>query len=113
LLSLDNLAGAVAFLIEAPGPLGRPLIVADPEPLTLSEMVAAMRRGLGRRPALFPVPPKLLETSLDALGRANDQRFATGSLVANPAALIGIGWKPEVTTAQGLERLMREERAGS
>jgi UDP-glucose 4-epimerase len=111
LLSVDNLASAIALLVQSPETLRRPLIVADPEPLTLSEMVAALRRGLGRRPAVFPVPPKLLKTGLDALGRASDQLFATGSLVAEPAALIRLGWKPEVTTAQGLERLMRNERA--
>jgi UDP-glucose 4-epimerase len=107
LLSVDNLASAITFLVESPDTLHRPLIVADPQPLTLSEMIAALRRALGRRPAVFPVPAKLLKTGLDALGRTSDQRFATGSLVADPAALIRLGWKPELTTAQGLERLMR------
>jgi UDP-glucose 4-epimerase len=107
LLSVDNLASAIALLVQGSEPLRRPLIVADPEPLTLSEMIAAMRCGLGRRAAVFPMPTKLLETGLDALGRTSDQRFATGSLVADPAALIRLGWKPELTTAQGLEQLMR------
>jgi nucleoside-diphosphate-sugar epimerase len=107
LLSVDNLASAIALLVQGPETLRRPLIIADPEPLTLSEMIAALRRGLGRRPAVFPLPAKLFEMGLDALGRTSDQRFATGSLVADPAALIGLGWKPELTTAQGLERLMR------
>jgi hypothetical protein len=70
-------------------------------------MIAALRRGLGRQPAIFPVPAKLLETGLNALGRTSDQRFATDTLVANPEALIRLGWKPELTTAQGLEQLMR------
>jgi UDP-glucose 4-epimerase len=107
LLSVDNLASAIALLVQGPETLRRPLIIADPEPLTLSEMIAALRRGLGRRPAVFPLPAKLFEMGLDALGRTSDQRFATGSLVADPAALIGLGWKPELTTAEGLERLMR------
>lgn len=107
LLSVDNLASAIALLVQGPETLRRPLIIADPEPLTLPEMIAALRRGLGRRPAVFPLPAKLFEMGLDALGRTSDQRFATGSLVADPAALIGLGWKPELTTAQGLERLMR------
>ena len=107
LLSVDNLASAIALLVQSPQNLRRPLIVADPEPLTLAEMIAAMRRGLGRRPAVFSVPAKLFDIGLDALGRSRDQRFATESLVADPAALIRLGWKPELTTAQGLERLMR------
>jgi nucleoside-diphosphate-sugar epimerase len=111
LLSVDNLASAIALLVQGPETLRRPLIIADPEPLTLPEMIAALRRGLGRRPAVFPLPAKLFEMGLDALGRTSDQRFATGSLVADPAALIGLGWKPELTTAHGLERLMRNEPA--
>ncbi len=107
LLSVDNLASAIALLVQSPETLRRPLIVADPEPLTLSEMIAALRRGLGRRPAVFPVPATLLEMSLNALGRTGDQRFATSPLVADPAALMRLGWNPEMTTAQGLERLMR------
>jgi UDP-glucose 4-epimerase len=107
LLSVDNLASAIALLVQGPETLRRPLIIADPEPLTLPEMIAALRRGLGRRPAVFPLPAKLFEMGLDALGRTSDQRFATGTLVADPAALITLGWKPELTTAQGLERLMR------
>ena len=54
LLSLDNLVAAVDTVLTAPAPLRRPLIVADPEPLTIPDMIAAMRRGLGRRPGLIP-----------------------------------------------------------
>jgi nucleoside-diphosphate-sugar epimerase len=107
LLSLDNLATAVAHILATPERLRRPLIVADPQPLTLSQMLAAMRRGLGRYPALFPLPPALLRAGLNAAGRSASWQFAAGSLVADPAALMVLGWKPEVATEQGLEQLMR------
>ena len=94
----------VSFLL--PG-LRRPLIVADPQPLTLSQMLAAMRRGLGRRPGLIPMPAPLLRLALDAAGYPDSWQFVTGSLVADPAALMGLGWAPKVTTDQGLEQLMR------
>ena len=68
LLALDNLVAAVDAVLAAPQPLARPLIVADTTPLTIPEMVTAMRRGLGRRPGLIPVPPALLETSLRVAG---------------------------------------------
>ena len=60
LLGLDNLVEAVDRVLAADAPLRRPLIVADPKPLTIGAMIAAMRRGLGRRPALFYVPRPLL-----------------------------------------------------
>src|SRR5438105_114054 len=59
LLSLENLVAAIGLLLAAPGPLRRPFIVADPGPLSVPEMIAAMRRGLGRKPGLFPVPAPL------------------------------------------------------
>jgi len=107
LLSLDNLATAVAHVLTTPERLRRPLIVADPQPLTLSQMLTAMRRGLGRRPALVPVPAALLRMALEAAGHADSWQFVTGSLVADPAALIGLGWAPKVATDDGLEQLMR------
>jgi UDP-glucose 4-epimerase len=69
LLALDNLVAAVDAVLAAPQPLRRPLIVADPEPLTIPEMIAAMRQGLGRRPGLIPVPPRLIEMALRTAGR--------------------------------------------
>ena len=50
LLGLDNLVEAVESAGGAEAPLKRPLIVADPKPLTIGAMIAAMRKGLGRRP---------------------------------------------------------------
>jgi nucleoside-diphosphate-sugar epimerase len=111
LLALDNLASAIAFALEASGPLRRPLIVADPQPLTISQMIAAMRRGLKRRPGLIPVPHALLRAALETSGQATNVPFLAGSLVADPAGLMTLGWTPELTTAQGLERLMRATAA--
>jgi UDP-glucose 4-epimerase len=107
LLALDNLAAAVDAVLVAPAPLRRPLIVADPGPLTIPEMIAAMRRGLGRRPGLVPVPPALIRAALQAGGRAEMYERLAGSLVAAPAALLRLGWTPPVATAEGLAALAR------
>ena len=107
LLSLDSLAAAVDTVLAAPGELRRPLIVADPEALTIPEMIAAVRRGLGRRPGLIPVPAALLETALRATGRMEIYQRLAGSLVADPSALRRLGWTPPVTTADALAALAR------
>lgn len=107
LLSLDNLAAAVDCVLAAPGPLQRPLITADPQPLTVAQMIAAMRRGLGRRPGLVPVPSWMLAATLRAAGRADAYERIAGPLIADPAALLRLGWVPPVATTAGLERLMR------
>ena len=98
---------AIDTVLAAPGPLRRPLIAADPAPLTIPEMIAAVRRGLGRSPGLIPVPPVLLRTALRATGRTEIYQRLAGSLVAEPGVLLRLGWKPPVTTPEGLAALAR------
>jgi nucleoside-diphosphate-sugar epimerase len=109
LLALDNLVAAVEAALNAPGPLRRPLIVADTEPLTIPDMIAAMRRGLGRRAGLIPVPPRLIEAALRAAGRDDVYQRLAGSLVADAAALRRLNWMPSVATREGLAALARME----
>jgi UDP-glucose 4-epimerase len=107
LLSLDNLVEAIVTVLDAAEPLRRPFLVADPAPVTIPDMLGAMRHGLGRRPGLLPVPARLLETALRVAGRAEDYQRLAGSLVAQPAALRQLGWSPVVETRNGLAALMR------
>ena len=107
LLALDNLVAAIDTVLAAPGRLRQPLIAADPAALTIPEMIAALRGGLGRSPGLVPVPPALLKAALHAAGRTETYQRLAGSLVAEPAALLKLGWKPPVTTAQALAALAR------
>lgn len=108
LLALDNLVEAVDTVLAAPEPLKRPFIVADPKPLTLGAIVAAMREGLGRRAALFYVPKPLLKSALRAAGQAEGYEPLFGSLVADPSALTRLNWTPPVETKDGLAALVRK-----
>ncbi|MFZ0238070.1 MAG: NAD-dependent epimerase/dehydratase family protein [Xanthobacteraceae bacterium] len=107
LLALENLSAAIEVVLKTPGPLRRPFIAADREVLTIDEMIAAMRDGLGRRPNVFAVSPALLRLLFRSIGHDNIYRRMSGSLVADPSALIGLGWAPPLNTADGLCRLMR------
>jgi hypothetical protein len=66
-----------------------------------------MRRGLGRRPNVFPLPAALLKFLLHAAGREEIYQRLSGSLVADPSALISLGWSPPLDTPTGLARLMQ------
>ena len=107
LVSLDSLVDAIDTALTAPAPQRRPLIVADPDPLTVPEMISAMRQGLGRRPGLIPVPGALLARALKAAGRAEWHERLAGSLVADASALRSLGWVPRVATRAGLAALMK------
>jgi nucleoside-diphosphate-sugar epimerase len=108
LLGLDNLVDAVDRVLTTPAPLKRPFIVADPKPLTIGEIVAALREGLGRRAGLFYVPRPMLRAVLRATGQAAGAEPLFGSLVADPAALRSLDWSPPVATQQGLASLAQQ-----
>jgi UDP-glucose 4-epimerase len=107
LLALDNLAAAIDTVLAAQAPLRRAFIAAEPQALTVAEMVAAMREGLGRRPGVFPLPAALLRGMLHASGHDDIFERAAGSLVADPTALMRLGWSPPLATRAGLAALMR------
>jgi nucleoside-diphosphate-sugar epimerase len=110
LLALENLSEAIETVLKAPGALRRPFIAADAGALTVAEMIAAMRNGLGRPRRVFPMSPVLLEFVLRLMGQGEIYRRMSGSLVADPSALIALGWTPRVTTSDGLSRLMHDDK---
>ena len=107
LLSLPNLAAAVQTVVAAPGQLRHPLIVADPAPLTVPQMITAMRRGIGRNPRLVPVPPRWLEKMFRLTGHLELYRPLGGPLVGDPARLLGLGWVPSAATRDTLADMTR------
>jgi UDP-glucose 4-epimerase len=107
LLAVENLSAAIETVLAAPGPLRRPVVAADPQPLTIAEMIAALRSGLGRPANVFPFPPALLEVVFRAAGRAEMYQRLSGSLVADAAALTSLGWAPPLATPAGLAKLMQ------
>ena len=109
LISTESLAAAVDTVLQAPGPLNRALVAADPDPQTLPEMVVGLRRGLDRSPRLLPVPPALLGLACRLTGREEAYARLAGGLVARPDGLTALGWRPAMPTPQGLARLARED----
>ena len=107
LLALENLTNAIDATLAAPGPLRRPFIVADEEPLTIAEMIAAMRHGVGRSPRTLPLPDALLRALLHALGRDEIYQRLAGSLTVDASALRTLGWTPTITSRAGMAQLMR------
>ena len=106
LVSLANLASAIAFVLREPAGAGETYVVADPEPLTIGEIVTALRRGRGKRPGLIAVPEASLRLALTAVGRGINWEQIRGGLVADPAKLMAAGWRPERDTMKALAEMM-------
>jgi nucleoside-diphosphate-sugar epimerase len=109
LLALENLSAAIETVLAAPGTLRRVFIAADPQALTIAEMIAALRRGLGRQPNVFPLPPALLEILFRAAGREEIYQRLSGSLIADATALTSLGWAPPLATPIGLAKLVQAD----
>jgi UDP-glucose 4-epimerase len=105
LLARRNLIDAIHLTLASPAAKNETYIVADPAPLTLSEIVTALRAGEGRRAGLLPVPPALIALASSALGRTEEWQRLGGMLVADPGKLIRAGWKPATDTRAGLAAL--------
>lgn len=112
LLAVENLASAILFALTPACPARQAYTVADPEPISVSDMLAAMRSGLGRGPGLLPVPETWLRRLARLAGREETFLKLAGSLVARPERLLNAGWRPRAETKAALARLAASSRAG-
>jgi nucleoside-diphosphate-sugar epimerase len=107
LVSLANLASAITFALRHDACAGETYVVADPAPLTLAEIVTALRSGIGRKPGLVAMPPALLRLVLTMLRRSANWEQINGALVADPRKLLFAGWRPDADTMDALAAMMR------
>lgn len=109
LLALDNLASAISFVLDAEAAAGETFLVADAEPISVADLAAAMREGLGRPAQLVRVPQRAVRRLMQSVGKEADWERVSGSFVVDPAKLIRLGWCPAVTTHDGIVQMMRAE----
>ena len=111
LLGLDTLCDVIAHAMTSPATSRGVFLAADPGPLSVGEMIVAMRTGLGRSGGVFSVPvaPAKLAATMAGKGRAWQQ--VAGDLVVGTRALEATGWQPQETASQGLARWIREAAA--
>lgn len=108
LVSLSNLLGAISHVLAREASRGETYVVADPHPISLAELVTAMRTGLGKAPGLIPVPPGLVRIGLAALGRRESADQVGGPLVVDPKKLLAAGWQPDLDTASAIAAMARQ-----
>jgi UDP-glucose 4-epimerase len=96
-LSIENFNSAVATVLGNPAARGETFIVSDPSPVTVADLIARYRGNLGKSAWLIPVPETLIRMSLRAIGQSVIWERIGQPLVAPPAKLLSIGWKPSST----------------
>ncbi len=95
LIFVDNLAGAIALCAEHRGAPGHRFLVHDGTVLSTPDLIRAIARALGRPARLFDVPPSLLRTALNLIGRGDAFDRLAASLELDDRAIRGtLGWQP-------------------
>jgi nucleoside-diphosphate-sugar epimerase len=112
-VGLANLGAAVAHSLASPSMASGSYLVADAEALTVSEIVAALREGLGRPRRLLPAPAGALALAAGVAGKADAYARFTGDLVVDTAKLRATGWAPKIGAREGLAEAAAGERRRS
>jgi nucleoside-diphosphate-sugar epimerase len=113
LLALDNLIAAISLALDAEQAANGTFLVADAEPISVANLVAAMREGLGRSPHLVKVPLGAVMRLMRSFGKEAEWERISGNFVIDASKLMGIGWRPGISTHDGIVRMMRAENGAA
>ena len=95
MVCVDGLCELLLRCLEHPGAVGAPLLVADPEDLTVAELATRVGTLLGRSPKLLPVPAVLLRIAGALSGRTGEVRRLTQPLQVDLTDTeVRLGWQP-------------------
>jgi UDP-glucose 4-epimerase len=108
LLGVTNFSDAIAHVLAAPAAVGGTFLAADGGAVTVGEIVAGLRAGLGKKPGLLPLALPGARRALEGLGKRDVAARLFGDLVVSIDALSATGWSPPMTTEQGLAAAMRQ-----
>ncbi|KXF75362.1 hypothetical protein ATN84_19050 [Paramesorhizobium deserti] len=110
LLDRQALCDAILHAVREPRTNSGTYLVADAAPLSVAEIIAAIRMGLGRRAGLFPLPQSWLERLAGLAGQSKRWQAVTGGLVASPLLLEATGWRPPEDTFRRIAESVHAER---
>jgi UDP-glucose 4-epimerase len=104
LVSVESLIDAIDLSLTHPGAAGETFLIADGA-LAPSQIVAALREGQGRRPALLPAPAFLLKPLLAVAGKGRAFEALQQGFEVNAAhARDVLGWRPAASLRDALVR---------
>lgn len=113
LLALENFVSAISLALLSEQAANETFLVADAEPISVADLVAAMREGLRRPPHLVKVPLGGVKRLMGSFGREAEWERISGNFVIDSSKLMGIGWRPSVATRDGIAKMMRAENGAT
>jgi UDP-glucose 4-epimerase len=113
LLALENFVSAISLTLVSEQAANETFLAADAAPISVADLVAAMREGLRRPPHLVKVPPGGVKRLMRSFGREAEWERVSGNFVIDASKLMGIGWRPQVATREGIAKMMRAENGAT
>lgn len=106
LISLTNLASAVAICATDPRAAGKTYFVSDGEDISTAELVRRLAQAMGRAPRLVPVPAWTLSMARRVPGLGGILRRLTGSLQIDSQVIRQqLDWVPPQNLDAGLAEM--------
>ncbi len=103
LVALSNLIDLITTCINHPAAANQTFLVSDGEDLSTTELLQRLSKALDKPARLLPVPQKLLETTLNLLGkRAITQRLCGNLQVDISKTRELLGWTPPISVDEAL-----------
>ncbi|MEP9396833.1 NAD-dependent epimerase/dehydratase family protein [Mesorhizobium sp. KR2-14] len=106
LIAVDNLADAIATVVNAPlidQERGGVYAVADSESVSLAELIGWLRQGMKRSPGLWAFPESGLRALLGAAGQGRVARSLLGDLEVDSSRFrAAFRWAPPLTAREAI-----------
>lgn len=107
LISIHNLAAALIAALNVERPVVARLPLADPQPISTTELIRQLRHLLNRPTRLVPIPRSWLYAVARPFGMAERVSKLTENLViSNLDAEAALGWRPKQSTEEGLAAMV-------
>lgn len=108
LLDRDALCDAIVHVLKTPSTDGETYLVADQSAVTIADIIANLRQGMGRKPMLVPFPHKILELAARLAGQQKALQALTGPLMVSSQKLAQTGWHAPTDTKTRLQKMTRD-----
>lgn len=113
LLEIDNLISAVVFALNTPVTINETYLLADPQPMTIGEILQILSRKARRLSSNIYVPQLVIRMLLKAVGRSELWSSFMEDLVVDTTKFESTGWRAVKTTSEGLAELVESARGSA
>ena len=113
MISVENLCDAVLCCLENPQSTNETFVVADMEAMETGNVIRHLAAGMGFPALLFPIPVRALVAGGRMSGYGDEILKLTSSLEVDASKIRQkLGWRPVVTTEEGLKAVGRSFAEG-